>query len=147
MESIKLAILRRIQENMPDIRTIAEDYGQLEYPSDKYPIFFPAVFISVDETEWETIGIMSPLVQNGTRTVTLKLAFDCYHDTHAGSTTEHFIEQRETKAKELFSMVQNWRLKKGMSPFCRIKDKEYPLGGGVKVYAITFRGIDNTFER
>lgn len=29
MESIKLAILRRIQENMPDIRTIDEDYGQL----------------------------------------------------------------------------------------------------------------------
>lgn len=146
MESIKLAIIRRIQENMPDIRTIDEDYGQLEYPSDQYPIFFPAVFISTNETDWETLG-MSPLVQNGTRTVTLKLAFDCYDDTHAGSTTEHLIEEREAKAKELFDLMQNWKLRKRMSPFCRIRDKEYPLDGGIKVYEITFKSSDSIFGR
>ena len=137
MKSIKLALLRHIQENMPDIRTIDEDYGQLEYPSDQYPVFFPAVLIGTEGTEWATESL-APLFQTGTTTVKLRLALECYDDTHAGSTTEHLVEEREAKAEELFNLVQNWRPFKGIQPFCRTKDNEYSLPGGIKVYELTF---------
>ncbi len=138
MESIKLALLRLIQENMPDIITIDEDYGQLEYPDDQYPIVYPAVLFSMGETDWTTISL-KPTIQDGDRLITVKLAFDCYDDTHAGSTTEHKIEAREKKAHELFQLIQGWKPKKGIAPFTRIKDGDYSLQGGIKVYEITFK--------
>ena len=138
MKSIKLALLRHLQENLPDIRTLDEDYGQLEYPSDQYPVFFPAVLIGIDGTDWNTESL-TPLIQTGTTIIKLKLALECYDDTHAGSTTEHLVEEREAKAEELFNLVQNWIPRKGVYPFCRIKDNEYSLPGGIKVYEITFQ--------
>ena len=44
MESVKLALMKRIEEAMPEVR-IDEDYGQLESQEDQYPVVFPCVLI------------------------------------------------------------------------------------------------------
>ena len=86
MESVKLALMKRIEEAMPEVR-IDEDYGQLESQEDQYPVVFPCVLIGMGDTEWQPMA-NRPGVQQGKTSVTLKLAIDCYDDTHIGSTTE-----------------------------------------------------------
>ena len=50
MESVKLALMKRIEEAMPEVR-IDEDYGQLESQEDQYPVVFPCVLIGMGDTD------------------------------------------------------------------------------------------------
>lgn len=62
MEHLLNDIIELIGNNMPDIRTVDEDYGQLEMLDDSresYPLIFPAVLIDAPETSWENIGGLS----------------------------------------------------------------------------------------
>lgn len=62
MEHLLNDIIELIGNNMPDIRTVDEDYGQLEMlddSRDSYPLIFPAVLIDAPETSWENIGGLS----------------------------------------------------------------------------------------
>ena len=76
MESVKLALMKRIEEAMPEVR-IDEDYGQLESQEDQYPVVFPCVLIGMGDTEWQPMA-NRPGIQQGKTSVTLKLAIDCY---------------------------------------------------------------------
>ncbi len=136
MESVKLALMKRIEEAMPEIH-IDEDYGQLESQTDQYPVVFPCVLIGMGDTEWQPMA-NRPGVQQGRTSVTLKLAIDCYDDTHVGSTTEDKIAEREQMADQLFRAVQGMRLSSKMSELDRRRSIEYALNDGIKVYEVTF---------
>lgn len=76
MEHLLNDIIELIGNNMPDIRTVDEDYGQLEMlddSRDSYPLMFPAVLIDSPETSWENIGGLS---QKGLCTVSVRLCID-----------------------------------------------------------------------
>lgn len=97
MEHLLNDIIELIGNNMPDIRTVDEDYGQLEMlddSRDSYPLIFPAVLIDAPETSWENIGGLS---QKGLCTVSVRLCIDCYDDTHYNSGTTGKILSREEK--------------------------------------------------
>lgn len=138
MESITLALMERIKEKMPQLRYIDEDYGQLEFRDDQYPMIAPAVLINIDETDWATESAARPTVQLGTTQVTLKLVLECYDDTHIDSTTEHKIEERAEQARQLFRAVQGFKLNPKMSPMTRIKSRDYAVSGNLKVYETVF---------
>ena len=55
MESVKLALMKRIEEAMPEVH-IDEDYGQLESQTDQYPVVFPCVLIGMGDTEWQPMA-------------------------------------------------------------------------------------------
>lgn len=137
MESVKLALMKRIREAMSEIATVDEDYGQLETEGDHYPVFFPCVLIAHGQTEWQTVTNRSGL-QQGKTPVTLKLALDCYDDTHDGSTTEEKIAERERMAERMFRSVQGMRPTREVSELDRRRSTEYTLGSGIKVYEVTF---------
>ena len=137
MESMKLALMKRIKEAMPEV-AVDEDYGQLESQDDQYPVVFPCVLIEMSETEWTTECLL-PVLQKGVTSVTLRLAINCYDDTHYGSTTEERIADRETMRDQLFKAVQGVRFRPEISPLDRRRSNEYTLEGGVKVYKLTFQ--------
>ena len=139
MEEIFIAIMERIAGMMPELSCIDEDYGQLEAGAeeDHYPVTFPCVLIGMGDTEWQPMA-SRPGIQQGKTSVTLKLAIDCYDDTHIGSTTEAKIAEREQMADRMFRAVQGMRLSQRMSELDRRRSTEYALGGGVKVYEVTF---------
>ena len=89
------------------------------------------------DTEWQPMA-NRPGIQQGKTSVTLKLAIDCYDDTHVGSTTEEKIAERERMADRMFRAVQGMRLSQRMSELDRRRSTEYALSGGVKVYEVTF---------
>lgn len=138
MENMKLALMKRIREEVPEIATIDEDCGQLEIEEDQYPVVFPAVLINADATEWQTLNAGRPVLQRGDASFTIKLAIDCYDDTHIGSTTEDRILERDALNEKVFNAIQGLKIESASSVISRVRSREYSLGGGLKVYETTF---------
>ena len=96
MEILFLSLQKQLADNMPEIALIDEDYGQLNLDSgeDTYPVVFPCILIGIRETqEWKNLAGKS---QKGDVTVDIKLAIDCYDDTH-------HIPGMDTGVKALFN--------------------------------------------
>lgn len=136
MEDIFLAIQERIAQNMPELTLVDEDYGQLITDEDTYPVTFPCVLISTIEADWTDIGIG---VQKGDCNITVKLAIDCYDDTHYASGTADKIRERLQMNNRLYKLLQGYRQSRETSPLKRVKGTDYALSGGKKVYETTFR--------
>ena len=136
MESVKLALMNRIKEEMPEVY-IDEDYGQLESQDDQYPVVFPCVLISTGDTEWTSMANRLS-IQRGHASVKLKLAINCYDDTHIGSTTEGKITEREQTVERLVKAIQGVKVLPRTTELDRKRSSDYTLGGGIKVYEETF---------
>ena len=73
-------------------------------------------------------------LQHGKTTVTTRLAFDCYDDTHYGSTQEHAATQRLALANRLNSYLHGWRFNGCATVLIRRASRQFSLPGGIKVY-------------
>lgn len=136
MEDIFLAIQERIAQAMPELSLVDEDYGQLITDEDTYPVTFPCVLISTIDADWTDIGAG---VQKGECNITVKLAIDCYDDTHYASGTADKVRERLLMNKALYILLQGFRQSRETSSLKRAKSTDYALPGGKKVYETTFR--------
>lgn len=137
MEEIFIAIMEHIAETMPELSYIDEDYGQLEPTEDQdsYPVTFPCVLIGNTESDWNDIGYG---VQKSESIVTMRLAIDCYDDTHYTSGTYQKVRERQLKAKELYKALQGFQCAEEATPLVRVKSRDYSLPGNIKVYETMF---------
>lgn len=137
MEEIFIAIMEHIAETMPELSYIDEDYGQLEPTEDQdsYPVTFPCVLIGNTESDWNDIGYG---VQKSESLVTVRLAIDCYDDTHYTSGTYQKVRERQLKAKELYKALQGFQCEEEATPLVRVKSRDYSLPGNIKVYETMF---------
>ena len=103
MEEIFTSILKLINDEMPELSLVDEDYGQLETAEDTYPVTFPCALIGNMEADWEEIGMGT---QKGMVTLTARLAIDCYDDTHIGSGTTAKVAERLQMANRLYTTLQ-----------------------------------------
>lgn len=138
MESLLVNLINKIASELPWARTVDEDYGQLEALDDEnidmYPLTFPAILIDLPGTEWSDAGDLS---QRGVCEVRVRLAIDCYDDTHAGSQTIDRIMQREEKRKALHALLQGYRVSSEGS-LIRTRSKFFTFNHGIKVYEATY---------
>ena len=138
MESLLVNLIGKIAGELPWAGTVDEDYGQLEALDDEnidmYPLTFPAVLIDLPGTEWSNAGDLS---QRGVCEVRVRLAIDCYDDTHAGSQTTDRIMQREEKRKALHALLQGYRVSSEGS-LIRTRSKFFTFNHGIKVYEATY---------
>ena len=138
MESLLVNLTGKIASELPWVRTVDEDYGQLEALDDEnidmYPLTFPAILIDLPGTEWSDAGDLS---QRGVCEVRVRLAIDCYDDTHAGSQTTDRIMQREEKRKALHALLQGYRVSSEGS-LIRTRSKFFTFNHGIKVYEATY---------
>ena len=121
MEEIFIAIMERIAEKMPELSYIDEDYGQLEAGAeeDHYPVTFPCVLVGNAESDWNDLGYG---VQKSESLITIRLAIDCYDDTHYTSGTYDKVRERQLKAKELYKALQEFQCTEETSPLVRGKE-------------------------
>ena len=137
MEELFLAIIRQIGEQMPELH-VDEDYGQLAFDEnrDSYPVVFPAALVSFVGVTWVTRG--GP--QHGRGKFMVRLAQDCYDDTHFGSGTEDKIRERKQIFGRLCRCLHGFQPLKDMGPIERDTSKEYTLDGpgNIKVDEIEF---------
>ncbi|MFQ9847635.1 MAG: hypothetical protein ACLRXC_12465 [[Clostridium] leptum] len=107
--------MERIAEKMPELSYIDEDYGQLEAGAeeDHYPVTFPCVLVGNAESDWNDLGYG---VQKSESLITIRLAIDCYDDTHYTSGTYDKVRERQLKAKELYKALQEFQCTEETSP-------------------------------
>lgn len=120
------------------ISLIDEDYGQLEALAngeDQYPVTFPCILIGLPQVDWRDL---KPDRQQGTVTLDVRLAFDCYDDTHYGSTQESHAAERQAMAKELNRYIHGWRFEGSSSYMQRTSSRQATYPGGIKVYSHTY---------
>lgn len=138
MESLLVNLINKIAGELPWAGTVDEDYGQLEALDDEnidmYPLTFPAILIDLPGTEWSDAGDLS---QRGVCEVRVRLAIDCYEDTHAGSQTIDRIMQREEKRKALHALLQGYRAS-SEGALIRTRSKFFTFNHGIKVYEATY---------
>ena len=132
MEEIFIAIMERIAEKIPALSYIDEDYGQLEAGAeeDHYPVTFPCVLIGNAESDWNDLGYG---VQKSESLITIRLAIDCYDDTHYTSGTYDKVRERQLKAKELYKALQEFQCTEETSPLVRVKGRDCSLPGNISV--------------
>lgn len=138
MESILEDIVRHVGDNMPELKVVDEDYGQLEFidqeSRDTYPLTFPAVLIDAPDVSWSNIRGLS---QKGLATVRARLVIDCYDDTHYTSGTTGRIADREKLRRKLHLLLQGYRAKPD-SALIRTSSRFYTFNHGIKVYEATY---------
>jgi hypothetical protein len=135
MEELYTKILSLVTKEMPEISLVDEDYGQLETIEDTYPVTFPCVLIGNMEADWNDIGMGT---QKGVVKISVRLAIDCYDDTHYGSGTEDKMSERLLMANKLYTLLQYFRPLNDMGPMYRTKTRFYSMPGGIKVYEYIF---------
>lgn len=138
MEQLLVKLITLVSQRMPDLEVVDEDYGQIEMldqeNQDSYPLTFPAVLIDASSVEWTTTGQLS---QKGTATVRVRLAIDCYDDTHAGSGTTALIADRMKRAHKLHKILQGYGVGQN-SNLMRSTSRYYTANHGIKVYESTY---------
>lgn len=131
-------LVAHINEQMPELSMVDEDYGQLENLEDDnrdmYPITFPAVLIDNTETEWSNLSGRS---QKGDALFRVRLIIDCYDDTHAECGTQFAVEEREDMRSRLHTILQGFRpVDDGV--LIRKRSKFFTWYHGIKVYEMTY---------
>lgn len=138
MESILEDLVRHVGDNMPELKVVDEDYGQLEFidqeSRDTYPLTFPAVLIDAPDVSWSNIRGLS---QKGLATVRARLVIDCYDDTHYTSGTTGRIADREKLRRKLHLLLQGHRVEHD-SALIRTSSRFYTFNHGIKVYEATY---------
>lgn len=79
MEVTYKELLTRLKTEVPALRWIDLDRGQLEDPEGNYTFDSPAVFISFGTIGWGSIG---ERVEHGQAELSFRIAFKSYHDTN-----------------------------------------------------------------
>ncbi|WP_276865800.1 hypothetical protein [Bacteroides heparinolyticus] len=139
MEQLFNDLQQQIAEKMGNgVSLIDEDCGQLEAltgDEDRYPVTFPCVLIGIPETLWENL---KGNLQHGKTTVVIRLAFDCYDDTHYGSTRERHAAERMALAGRLNGALHGWRFDGCATALIRRAGRQFSLPGGIKVYEMEY---------
>lgn len=131
-------LVAHINEQMPELSMVDEDYGQLENLEDDnrdmYPITFPAVLVENTETEWSNLAGRS---QKGDAMFRVRLIIDCYDDSHAECGTQYAVEEREDMRSRLHTILQGFRpVDDGV--LIRKRSKFFTWYHGIKVYEMTY---------
>ena len=141
MEKLLESLINLFGQEMPELSTIDEDYGQLEMINqenrDTYPLTFPALLIDAADVSWSNIAGLS---QKGEATVRARLIIDCYDDTHYGSTTTDRISERAALRAKVHKLLQGYRID-DEAQLIRTSSRFYTWDHGIKVYEQTYTGV------
>jgi hypothetical protein len=137
MEELYINIINRIAAEVPELSLIDEDYGQLEMSAedDAYPVTYPCVLIGNDEIEWEDL---TGDTQRGRASLTVRLAIDCYHDTHYTSGTYDHVRERRRLLRKVYRALYRFRAAPNASALTRVRSRGYSMPHGIKVSEMTF---------
>lgn len=150
MNETIVELIEKISAAMPELQLVDEDYGQIETPpSDQYPVVFPCVLLSSISADWDSLTAAPTPVQIGTAEITVRLAIDCYDDTHAGSGTTDRIAERARMNRRLVSLLHGYRPAEAVSAMRRIRSTATTTQYNWKIYETTFqwKTKDNTATR
>ncbi len=136
MRHVLESITGRLQEEVPELRYVAEDWGQLDFYEDKPPVKFPCALVSVSNIKFEaqTAG-----VRYATMTVLIRVA-----DAPSVSGTmaaPKGYRDRAFSILDLMDRIGNALYAFGGEDFDELKQREithYGREDAIREYAMTF---------
>ena len=136
MKHILQAVMERLQEQVPDLRYIAEDWGQLDFYNEAPPVKFPCALISVSNIKFEshTVGC-----RWATMTILIRVA-----DAPAVSGTMAAPETYRNRAFAIFDLMDtigNVLYAFGGDEFNELEQKtitHYSREDAIREYAMLF---------
>lgn len=137
MEDLFLKIGDRLQASLPELSLIDEDCGQLQpvEGEEDYPVTFPCALIDTAQIDWhpDKAGKI-----RGRGSVIVKLAFDCYEDTHLSAGTRGQMHRRADCNLRMWAALHQYCFGEGYSPMQLVQSRTYSIYGRKKVYESTF---------
>lgn len=100
-------IIKRIKDQVPEVRWVDQDLGQLEYYEDRPPVAFPCVLIDFTSTNYDQL---MQQVQTGNVIINCRLAFAPF--SQSSNTAPQMVMDRALQYWELemklYQALQNW---------------------------------------
>ncbi|MCK4499827.1 hypothetical protein KAU11_04975 [Candidatus Babeliales bacterium] len=100
MKTIYLPIINQLKTEVPALRWIDADMGQLDFYEMKPPVVFPCALIDIDLPKCEDLA---ELVQDCDATITIRLAFEPMGQTN--STAPESVQNRALAMWDTVSQV------------------------------------------
>ena len=70
--------------------------------------------------------------------LTVRLAIDCYHDTHYTSGTYDHVRERRRLLRKVYRALYRFRAAANASALTRVRSRGYSMLHGIKVSEMTF---------
>jgi hypothetical protein len=137
MKQLLTDILTRINDLVPAIKYVDEDWGQLDYYSPNQPVKWPAALIDVNTATFSNTGNLG---QIGTVTVRVRLA-----DIKLTNTSANAPEMQKQKAFEIFDTLQalhqaihGWTGSEDYTGLIRQSMRRQLREDGVRIYEVIY---------
>ncbi len=142
-KDIFIALCDHLEREVPELRWIDEDEGQLAIvPGARPPVDFPCCLLDIQYSSCRDITDTEQVVSP---TVTLRVAFLACGDTNSkvpGPLRRKALERLDVVAR-IHACLQGWTAGDTISPMSRRSTRPSVTAAGIKVYTIIY---DTTFE-
>lgn len=135
MEHIYPNIANRLRAEVPSLKTIDVEDGQLDDRENAFPITYPAVFINVTDAVWSDV---SRLAQMGEVTIDVSVAIQLNHRTKQGSPDMAKLASQLLLMREVNVALHGWA-GADMSRLTRTRSQIRLSKQGVKVWMHTYK--------
>lgn len=99
MKQLLSSVLTQIQETVPALKYVDENWGQLDYYGERPPVKFPCALVDIGSAQWQDTGTLAQIgiVQVRVVVATMKLT----------NTSGKAPQAQKDKAFEFFETLQN----------------------------------------
>lgn len=133
-------LLTRLSQEVPELKWIDADEGQLDFYDVRPPVAFPCCLVDMSIPESNDLSANNPKIQNCRIRATLTVAFDdC-----ASLNTKTPLPVRETAMKRMdllqavHDVLQGWWNDRFQKPYSRRSCKPEKRNDGLKVYEVVY---------
>lgn len=138
-----VALCDHLEKEVPELRWIDEDYGQLNTaPGIRPAVDYPCCLIDIQYQDCRDITDTEQVVKVS---ITLKIAFNSWGETN-NKTPEPIRDkalERICVVGKVHACLQGWMAGEVVSPLSRRSARPSTTAGGLKVYTVVY---DTTFE-
>lgn len=132
--------LDRIAQEVPELRWIDTDEGQLDFADSRPPVAFPCCLADLTLPDCDNMANNGPLIQIIRVRLTLKVAFnDCASfNTKTPVSVREKAFSRLDVLQSIHKALQAWRTENCMKSFRRLSVTTQPRPDGLKAYACIY---------
>ncbi len=138
MESIITAIQTRLSSEVPTLKYIDEDWGQLDYYSPNPPVKWPCVLIDVQDAQWSNLGSLKQqgLLQLSIKVIDLRLS----NSSHAAPKGQkNNSKSFYTLTQAIYKALHGWSNDKDLySDLIRTAERRVKRDDGIKMHEMIF---------
>jgi hypothetical protein len=146
MKHIFNDITERLASEVPELKWIDEDTGQLEGYAERPPVLFPCALVDFDDADYEDLA---DKMQTADANVQVRIAFNTVYPTN--HVTPALVKakalERHDLVDKIVAVLHGWGGEK-FTTLSRTKRKSEKRNDNLKVYMINFKfGFEETIEQ